>query len=199
MTVGTTVTYDTVVYTGPGTDVIADSGSGNDLLLGLGSYNDIVAGSWNDIVYGGYGTNYLTAGTGNDVLVGRGALNLLYGGLGRDVLIGGPGQSFLYGGVGDDILIGGTVSFDLNTAALAAVLEEWTSANSFATRVGHLDGTIPGGANGAFLLTPATVETNGFMNELIAGAGQDWFFAHLTGAFPHDLVVNTFLDLVTDI
>jgi Ca2+-binding RTX toxin-like protein len=197
VTLGPTVTHDAVVYTGPGYDTILDYGSGNDRLYGGGIYNFIRAGSGNDIVYGGYGTNQLYAGTGNDVLVGGGSLNFLYGGLGRDVLIGGPGQSFLYGGVGDDLMIAGTTDYDTNDAALTAILNEWTSANSFATRIGHLQGTIAGGANGAFLLKAATVHANGARNYLFAGSGQNWFFAHLGAGLHSDIVVKKPNDVVT--
>jgi Ca2+-binding RTX toxin-like protein len=200
VTLGPTVTHDSVVYAmGPGDDSIVDAGSGNDRLYGGGSYNVIEAGSGSDIVYGGPGTNLLYAGTGNDVLVGGGTANYLYGGLGRDVLIGGPGQSFLFGDVGDDLLIAGTTSFDNNDAALTAILNEWASNNTFATRVGHLQGTIAGGANGAFLLTAGTVQTNGARNYLYAGLGQNWFFANPGSGLSNDIVVNKPTDLVTTI
>ena len=195
----TPVTHDSVVYTGPGHDTILDYGSGNDRLYGGGLYNVIRAGSGNDIVYGGYGTNQLYAGTGNDVLVGGGLLSFLYGGLGRDVLIGGPGQSFLYGGAGDDLMIAGTTGYDSNDAALTAILNEWTSGNSFAIRIGHLQGTLAGGANGAFLLSAATVHANGMRNYLYGGLKQNWFFANPGPGLPSDIVVKKPTDMVTTI
>jgi Ca2+-binding RTX toxin-like protein len=192
-------THDAQVYTGPGYGTIVDYGSGNDRLYGSGSYDVIRAGSGNDIVYGGYGTNLLYAGRGNDVLVGRGTLNFLYGGLGRDLLIGGPGKSFLYGGGGDDLMVAGTTSFDTNDAALTAILGEWSSNSSFATRMGQLDGTIAGGVNGAFLLTPATVQSNDERNYLFAGLGQNWFFARLGNLLRDDVLVKKPGDAVTGI
>jgi hypothetical protein len=192
-----TITHNSMVYTGPGRDTILDCGSGNDRLYGGGSYNIIRAGSGNDVVYGGYGTNQLYAGRGNDVLVGLGTSNFLFGGLGRDVLIGGPGQSFLYGGVGDDLMIAGTTDFDSTDAALTAILNEWSSGNSFATRVGHLQGTIAGGTNGPILLDAATVHANGARNHLFAGLGQNWYFAHVGGAPGGDVLVKKPTDLIT--
>jgi Ca2+-binding RTX toxin-like protein len=183
VTIGRTVTHDSVVYaTGPGDDTIVDDGSGNDCLYGGGRHNTIRAGS------------------GSDVLVGGGLMSFLFGGPGRDVLIGGLGQSFLYGGRGDDLMIAGTTAYDANDAALTAILNEWASGDSFATRMGRLDGAIGGGANGAYLLTAGaggTVQANGARNCLLAGSGQNWFFAHLGPGLYSDIVVKKPSDTVT--
>jgi hypothetical protein len=183
VTIGRTVTHDSVVYaTGSGNDTIVDDGSGNDCLYGGGSDNTIRAGS------------------GSDVLVGGGLMSFLYGGPGRDVLIGGLGQSFLYGGRGDDLMIAGTTAYDANDAALTAILNEWASGDSFATRMGRLDGAIGGGANGAYLLTAGaggTVHANGVRNYLFAGSGQNWFFANPGAGLHNDIVVKKPSDIVT--
>lgn len=114
------------------------------------------------------------------------------------LLVGGPGQSFLYGGAGQDVMIAGTTAFDANDVALTDILDEWMSGNSFATRLGHLQGTIPGGLNGTSLLTAATVKNNGVINYLFAGLGQDWFFAHVGGGLLYqDVLVRKPIDTVT--
>src|SRR5207245_11398397 len=66
-----------------------------------------------------------------------------------------------------DILIGGTTDYDNNAAALAAILAEWGSTDSYATRIANLMGT----------LNPSTVHDNGMADNLYGGAGMDWFFA----------------------
>jgi len=93
-------------------------------------------------------------------------------------LIGGSGPSTLRAGSGGDILIGGTTSYDNNVAALAAVLAEWSRTDiDYATRIGHLNGTISGGLNGSYLLNTSSVQKDGMVNDLYGGAGLDWYFA----------------------
>ena len=86
-------------------------------------------------------------------------------------MIGGPGQSYPYGGLGDTLMIAGTTSFDSNDAALTAILNEWGSRNSWATRIGHLQGTIAGGVNGSSLLKAATMQSDRAKVLSFAGAG----------------------------
>jgi hypothetical protein len=45
-----------------------------------------------------------------------------------------------------------------------------------------LNGTLPGGLNGAFFLTAATVHDDGATDQLYGNGGNDWFFALTTGA-----------------
>jgi hypothetical protein len=139
--------------------------------------------------FGGDGNDTLNVSGSNvgNVLVGGGGSDLLLGGLGPDVLIGGAGPSTLRAGSGGDILIGGTTSFDNNAAALAAVLAEWSRTDAdYATRIGHLTGTMTGGLNHNsdssvfYYLNSSTVSSESAVNSLIGGAGQDWFFAGVT-------------------
>ena len=105
------------------------------------------------------------------------------GGQGRDILIGGAGQATLQAGAGGDILIGGTTDYDNNAAALAAVLAEWSSSDTYDNRRAHL--TSGGGLNGSYQLNTGTVHDNGLADKLYGGAGMDWFFAGMA-----DVIVN---------
>ena len=83
----------------------------------------------------------------------------------------------LIGNGGDDILIGGNLSFSGNLLGLAAIQKEWLSNNSYATRVGHLNGSIAGGKNGPYVLTSSTVTLGAAVSTLKGGGGRDWFWA----------------------
>ncbi len=122
----------------------------------------------------------VTGGSGNDTLVGNIASNTLSGGPGRDLLIGGGdavlgNADVLLGGAGEDILIAGHTTYDLNTAALAAIMVEWTRAISYSARVMNLlTGT------GVPALNAGTVTYNRAPNgnTLLGGANLDLFFGH---------------------
>ena len=53
-------------------------------------------------------------------------------------------------------MIGGTTIYDANDVALLAIMNEWNSGDSYATRVGYLTGTA-GGLNGSYYLNTDTV------------------------------------------
>ena len=119
-------------------------------------------------------------------MMGRGGNDELIGGRANDILIGGRGSDELAGGGGDDILIAGHTAFDVNTAALGALLAEWTSPRDYATRVANLSGTGGGPRlNGDHFLKAtgpqATVFDDANDDDLTGGAGLDWFFASLSG------------------
>ena len=95
---------------------------------------------------------------------------------GRDLLIGGNGADQLFGGGGDDILVAGSTAFDEDPDSLQAIMAEWTSGNSYATRVNNLRGG--GGANDTVTLDSTTVVDEGAADTLWGQTGQDWF---LTG------------------
>lgn len=160
--------------------------SGDDTIRVAASVNLptwLDGGDGNDLLVGGNGVNVLLGGDGSDLLIG---------GAGRDLLIGGRGLDLLAGNGGDDLLIGGTTAFDTNPTALAAVMAEWTSAHSFATRAANLSNTggeLAGRLNGDFFLLTAgpgqTVFTDGALDLLIGGPGADWFFVG-----PLDLIID---------
>jgi uncharacterized protein (TIGR03118 family) len=121
-------------------------------------------GAGNDVVIGGGGSNVLLGGIGTDFLLG---------GRGRDILIGGDGRDVLVGGGGDDLLIGGSTASDGDAAALLQIQGEWTSADSYTTRVTKLRT----GAGGLPKLDATTVLDDGVRDDLVGASGLDWFFA----------------------
>jgi hypothetical protein len=134
---------------------------------------------------------------GNDLIVGKGSANaLLKGGTGRNVLIGRGGGATLdaRSSLGDNILIGGTTDWDMNLAALQAIMAEWDRTDlGFNDRRsdllgnGNSLGLKPLNAVGTqqILLTPATnpTSTNGTVHgdttkETPLGSltAPNWFF-----------------------
>jgi hypothetical protein len=137
------------------------------------------------LLFGGTGNDLLQDGGGDSVLVGGDGNDLLQSNRGRDLLIGGSGSDLLQGNAGDDLLIAGTTAFDANDVALAAIMAEWTSGRSYATRIANLSGSGSGPrANGNFFLKvsgpDATVFDDNEFDLLIGGSGMDWFFADLS-------------------
>ena len=132
-------------------------------------------------LYAGPGNCTLIGGGGNNVLVGGGGSDVLIGGPGHNLLIAGTGRSRLYSsrqgvavGAGDgSILIGGTTDFDHNEAALAAIMQEWGSADPYATKVS----TIKGGVGTGVALNSTTVHASSAIDQLFASTGTDWFLA----------------------
>jgi uncharacterized delta-60 repeat protein len=127
----------------------------------------------------------LKGGSGNNVLIGNGAGDLLAGGAGRSLLIG-TGADKLVSNGGQDILLAGSTSYDANEVALAAIMAEWTSADSLATRIADLtDNTaspyFTGGLNAGYFLLDSgpnqTVYSDSSADTITAGSGPDWIFA----------------------
>ncbi|HEV2968654.1 MAG TPA: hypothetical protein VGY55_01620, partial [Pirellulales bacterium] len=147
-------------------------------------------------LYAGPGSDTLIGGSGDNVLVGGGGADVLIGGTGHNVLIAGSGPSKLYstrlgalvGATSGSILIGGTTDFDHNDTALAAIMHEWGSSDSYATRVSKIKAgslTAPGVA-----LTSTTVHSTKAVDQLYASTGWDWFLApsltdQILGIDPH--------------
>ena len=119
---------------------------------------------------------------GNDILIGGAGNDLVStSGSGRSLLIGSVGDDTLIGGSAGDVLIGGSTSYDAysakNNAALLAILREWDSADSYATRISKIDTGLAGGAK----LSTATVHDDQNV-DLLDGATNypadpDWFWA----------------------
>jgi hypothetical protein len=118
----------------------------------------------------------------NNVLTGNGSNEVLTGGQGRDLLIGGTGAATINAGVQDDILIGGWTDYDIGSAGMTydqklatlnAIVAEWGSADSYATRLNAL----------AVYLNTYTVHDNyqngvAIADQLLGNAkANDWFFA----------------------
>jgi uncharacterized repeat protein (TIGR01451 family) len=162
-----------VIFGEAGNDVI-NGGLGNDLLLG-GDGNDVIDGAvGSDHLYGQAGNDTLIGGVGNNILVGGDGNDKLVARPGRNILIGGDGADSIIGSAFDDILIAGTTAHDEDDAALQAILDEWSSGNSYRTRIDNIrNGT---GENGAFVLDDTTVFDDGVRDTLIGSAGLDWFW-----------------------
>lgn len=162
-----TLTNSSLVSAGFGTLTLSavetatlSGGAGNNLLRA----NAFTAGSVT-----------LNGGDGDDVLVGGSKNDVLNGGIGRDVLIAGTGADTLDGGADDDLLIGGTSTLAGTPAALTAIRNEWTSGNSYATRVANL--INGGGANGTTKLNSTTVKNDSSVADRLTGSSElDWFF-----------------------
>jgi VCBS repeat-containing protein len=110
----------------------------------------------------------VNAGAGNDVV---------HAGSGISVLIGGTGQDSLYGGSRTDLLIAGTTAYDANSVALAAILSEWSSSRTLATRVKNLRtaaGAVLHGT-GIALVAGKTVLNDASVDTLIGNGDFDWF------------------------
>jgi len=118
---------------------------------------------------------------GNDILVGNGGVTL-QGGTGRNLMIAGDTPAKLLGNADDDILVGGTTDYDVNLAALKAILAEWTRTDltsksdptGYQARVNHL--LNGGGLNGTDLLNISTFHANVGGNTLTGGAGLDLYY-----------------------
>jgi hypothetical protein len=115
----------------------------------------------------------------SSVMVGGSGSNYLYGGSARNLLIADRGYGYLSAGSAGDILIGGYTRYDSNTTALAYIMAEWDSSDSYSTRVSKI--SKGGGLNVAYVLNGTTVSANGASNGFYGGAGLDWFFAHTAG------------------
>jgi Ca2+-binding RTX toxin-like protein len=151
-------------------------------------------------LYGGPGNNTLIAGGGNSVLVGGTGNNTLLSGHGDNILIAGLGGSTLNGSSGNNLEIGGYTDYDNNDVALVKLLAEWSSADSYTTRVDNISGISASGLdlNGSYYfnavptaLSPTpTVHNNAAVDNLYGGAGMNWYFAHTSGSSPLDHIFS---------
>jgi hypothetical protein len=117
-----------------------------------------------------------------NILVGNGG-NVLIGGNGRrNLLIAGSSASTLIGGDDDDILIGGTTAYDMDLAALTAIMNYWSAtADDYGTRVANL---LAG--NGVPLLDATMVTSNGGGNTLSGGLGLNLYYGNSADATDFD-------------
>jgi hypothetical protein len=150
-------------------------------------------------VLGGAGNNLIDARNlaVSAVLAGGAGNDTLYGGSGRNLLIGGTGADALHAGSAGNILIGGSTSYDSNPTALAFVMAEWDSADSYSTRISRL--MKGGGQNGSYVLNSSTVFDDNTIDALYGGAGLDWFLAHKKGRRSDQVINRTSGEVVTSI
>ena len=165
--------------------------AGNDSMAGGAGIDTMLGGDGNDLIRGGDGDDQVWGGNGHDLLLGERGNDALNGGDGRDVLIGGLDADTLDGGADDDILIAGTTAHDADDLALIQILDEWTSARNYQTRVKNLKGIGNGPnfdnrLNGMVFLIKRNGNGNGLAstvfddddNDTLTGStGVDWFLS----------------------
>jgi urease beta subunit len=168
-----------IVYGQSGNDVIEvvplDSGGGT---IDLATPVVLFGGGGDDTLdaSGTSGPAILSGGDGNDLLIGGG---------GTGLLLGGAGADSISGGAGGDLLIGGASSHDADLAFLLAIEAEWSRQDAdYATRIGHLDGSLAGSLSGTSLVTDGSVIDDQAVDVLLGGPGQDWFLASSGGSNP---------------
>jgi hypothetical protein len=166
------ITGRIVVYAcGSGTNVVYISP-----LLAESAWIDGDGGTGNDIFY---------ADSGNCVLVGGSGRNELISGRGDNILIGGSGAgpNIILGTQGNNVEISGSTSYDddAHDVAMAAILAEWSSTDSYTKRVQCLNGTSTAGQNGASAFTSGTITRGTGLGYLFGGVGENTYFARQTG------------------
>ncbi len=197
---GNTLGIDKLDYAAfsSGTSVNVNLASGTATgFLNVSGIENVAGGGGNDVIRGDGGNNMLAGNQGNDIILGGGGNDVINGNAGRDILIGCAGADVILGNADEDLLIAGTTDHDDVQSALNAILAEWSSSASYATRTGHILGTISGGLNGAVLLNGnsgagQTVFNDSEVDTLTGNGGVDWYFANQDG------VLGVDLDIVTD-
>ncbi|MBN1853791.1 MAG: hypothetical protein JW829_13750 [Pirellulales bacterium] len=162
---------------GAGNDTLI-GGNGDDTLIGGDGSDQLLGRDGDDILFGGSGADILSGGDGHDILVGGDGDDILLGGYGRDLIFAGQGSDILYGSIGEDILIAGFTLFDIDSAALTKLRDEWTSDRTYEERILNLSaaGTEDRLNDDYFLLDGLTVFDDDDLDILIGGSGDDWFF-----------------------
>jgi hypothetical protein len=140
------------------------------------------------IMFGGAGADTLIGGNGHDRLLGGAGDDILIGRHGYDILIGGDGVDMIVGDSGSDILVGGPTLYDDNLAALDVIWDEWTSSDSYATRVAKVTGAQ--GSLAYTLRANETVFDDGDLDVMSGGGDKDLFFASLECGWSDDLILD---------
>ncbi len=151
-----------------------------------GVTNLTATGTVDAILLGGStnGSTLSATGSGDDVLIGGPGKNTLSDtGTGYNILIGGAGVDTLTGN-GNDILISGTTSYDsnipANIAALDAILAEWSSSDSYSTRINKIMTGITVGSS-TVALNATTCQSDAVANTLSDGTAptqNNWFIVN---------------------
>ncbi len=166
---------DDKVYGAAGNNLLI-GGNGADFLVGGDEDDTLDGGADDDSLHGGAGDDVILAGDGNDILFGRNDDDTLNGGPGRDVLSGGQGGDVLTGGPDDDILIGAVTDFDGDRPAFESILNVWSSADDYATRVAALeDLSFQYTLDSSDQRTANTVLIDYRVDTLTGDGGLDWF------------------------
>jgi hypothetical protein len=155
--------------------------------LATGVASNVVGGvSGIQDVHGGNHGNTLTGGSLGNILIGGLGSNKITGGTGMSLLILNKGTGSVTGGSSKgDILIADSTNYDTMTTAnenaLMAILAEWQSADSYATRFKKIN-TGAGMPGGVKLNWGSTVKDDPSPDPAITLtahtlSGLDWFFA----------------------
>ena len=120
------------------------------------------------------------------MLVGGDGNDSLQGVSGKDLLIGGAGGDTFARSTGNALSIAGSTAFDLDPAALSAILAEWANPrHSLAQKIASLQGVNPPAnrLNGSqFLITSgaaATVFDDAESDWLNTTISRDWWLVDL--------------------
>ena len=144
--------------------------SADNTLAVTGTLENVIATQFVDHIWGNSQANYIVGLDGDDKLFGEG---------GNDLLIGGRGADRLEGNAGEDIVIGGYTIYDLNDAALRAIVAEWSSNSPLQTRVTNLRTGVPV-AGGSTARLSASVNPTVFhdndKDRISGNSGADWLF-----------------------
>ncbi len=109
---------------------IISTGAGNDVLLGNGGDDTLYAGSGDDIVNGGRGDDEARGGHGNDRINLEDGNDVAEGGYGHDTVNAGDGNDVVYGDVKGDNLLE-TAGSSASTFAQIAEGSAWTMVDTF--------------------------------------------------------------------
>lgn len=89
-------------------DDVISTGAGDDVVLGNGGNDSLMSGAGADTVNAGTGRDTVDGGAGNDVLNMEAGNDLIQGGLGVDTVNAGDGNDLIYGDFKDgNLLVGG--------------------------------------------------------------------------------------------
>ncbi len=132
-TYGADRSYDDVIRTGEGDDVLLGNGGNDKLYAGKG--DDLVnAGRGNDMAFGGEGDDILNLEDGNDYAEG---------GYGADIINGGEGDDVIYGDIKDGNLVSDTGA--ANSLSQIAQSGDWIMSDSYGKEtISHSAETVAG-------------------------------------------------------
>jgi serralysin len=109
-------------------DVI-HTGAGNDVLLGNGGNDKLFAGAGNDIINAGTGDDMAYGGEGNDLINLESGNDFAEGGLGNDTINGGDGKDVIYGdNKGDNLLAASATATSFDSLVRGGA---WTMTDAF--------------------------------------------------------------------
>lgn len=124
-------------------DDLITTGAGNDVLLGNGGDDTLYAGAGNDRANGGRGDDAVFGGYGHDIINLEVGNDFAQAGYGDDTVNGGAGDDVIFGDIrGDNLLV---APDDAATFADLASAGAWTMSDTFgATEISQSAATITG-------------------------------------------------------